>query len=57
MKKFKLFILAFVGCIALAACGGDGDTDDIVDPDDNTPSGIDDVHNGTSNKPAYAPAR
>lgn len=53
MKKFKLFILAFVGCIALAACGGG---DDIVDPDDNTPSGIDDVHNGTSGKPAYAPA-
>ena len=145
MKKFKLFILTFVGCIAMAACGGDGDKEkeDVVDPNvnyketinipaegcdeeytlemlklqiasvsstpawlsvtpqfytggspsiqvvakENTtenerkttitvktatetlaltfvqaektviPSGIDDIHNGTSGKPAYAPAR
>ena len=146
MKKFKLFILAFVGCIAMTACGGDDygiDQDDVVAPNanyketinipaegcdkeytldmlksqiasvsstpawltittqsytggspsiqivakenttekerkttvtvntatetlaltfvqagkENIPSGIDDIHNGTSGKPAYTPAR
>ena len=38
MKKFKLFILAFVGCIAMTACGGDdngSDKDDVVAPNAN----------------------
>lgn len=52
MKKYKIFILAFVCGIVLASCSKE--TDDYGDLDPNGAS-IQNLNDKVSNQPAYSP--